>query len=100
MSPLQHSQTQHTPSLQLHPHTHHVVTPVFVDRPRRSDYTAGQMDGEAGWWTASGKIGLPPLAMVMGEGIQQHPMTRDHSGNPSFIKAILTVVFSGDWGCW
>ena len=24
-------------------------TPGFVDRPRRSDCTAGQMDGEAGW---------------------------------------------------
>ena len=30
------------------------------------------MDGEAGWWTTSGNIGLPPLAMVMGVGRQQH----------------------------
>ena len=30
------------------------------------------MDGEAGWWTASGNIGLPPLARVMGVGRQQH----------------------------
>ena len=52
-------------SLQLHPHTHHIVTPGFVDIPRRSDCTAGQMDGEAGWWTTSGNIGLPPLARVM-----------------------------------
>ena len=29
------------------------------DRPRRSDCTTGQMDGEAGWWTTSGNIGLP-----------------------------------------
>ena len=29
------------------------------------------MDGEAGWWTASGNIGLPPLARVMGVGRQQ-----------------------------
>ena len=29
------------------------------------------MDGEAGWWTTSGKIGLPPLARVMGVGRQQ-----------------------------
>ena len=29
--PLQHP---HTSSLQLHPHTHHTVTPGFVDRPR------------------------------------------------------------------
>ena len=32
------------------------------------------MDGEAGWWTTSGNIGLPPLARVMGVGRQQkHP---------------------------
>ena len=30
------------------------------------------MGGEAGWWTASGNIGLPPLARVMGVGRQQH----------------------------
>ena len=29
------------------------------------------MDGEAGLWTTSGNIGLPPLAMVMGVGRQQ-----------------------------
>ena len=29
------------------------------------------MDGEAGWWTTSGIIGLPPLARVMGVGRQQ-----------------------------
>ena len=50
MPPLQHSHTRYTSSLQLLPHTHHIVTPGFVDRPRRSDRTAGQMDGEAGWW--------------------------------------------------
>ena len=43
-----------------------------MDRPRRSDWTAGQMDGEAGWWTTSGNIGLPPLARAMGVGRQQH----------------------------
>ena len=52
-----------TSSLQLH----HIVTPGFVDRPRWSDCTAGQMDGEAG-----GNIGLPLLARVMGVGRQQH----------------------------
>ena len=51
-----------------------MVTPGFVDRPRRSDCTAGQVDGEAGWWTTSGNIGLPPLARVMGVGRQQHNM--------------------------
>ena len=29
------------------------------------------MDGEAGWWTTSGDIGLPPLAKVMGVGRQE-----------------------------
>ena len=29
------------------------------------------MDGEAGWWTRSGNIGLPSLARVMGVGRQQ-----------------------------
>ena len=42
------------------PHCH----PRFVDIPRRSDCTDIQMDVEAGWWTASGKIGLHPLARV------------------------------------
>ena len=28
------------------------------------------MDREAGWWTTSGNIGLPPLARVMGVGRQ------------------------------
>ena len=28
------------------------------------------MDGEAGWWTTSGNIGLPPLARVIGVGRQ------------------------------
>ena len=42
-----------------------------MDRPRRNDGTAGQIDGEAGWWTTSGNIGLPPLARVMGVGRQQ-----------------------------
>ena len=54
------------------------VAPGFVDRPHRSDCTAGQMDGEAGWWTTSGNIGLPPLARVMGVGRQQHYSRRDN----------------------
>ena len=29
------------------------------------------MDGESGWWTTSGNIGLRPLARVMGVGRQQ-----------------------------
>ena len=44
--------------------------------PAGSDCTAGQMDGEAGWWTTCGNIGLPPLARVMGVGTwqQQQPV--------------------------
>ena len=57
MPPLQ---PQHTPSLQMHPHTHHTVTPGFVDRHRWSDGAAGQMERYTGWWTKSGMIGLPP----------------------------------------
>ena len=53
-------------------HTHHTVTPGYVDRPRWCECTAGQMDGEADWWTTSGKIGLPPQERVMGVGRQQH----------------------------
>ena len=83
MPPLQHQHTRHTSSLQLHPHTHHIVTPGFVDRPRRSDCTAGQMDGEAGWWTTCGNIGLPPLARVMGVGRQQQEESDD-------LKVVLT----------
>ena len=37
----------------------------------RTDCAAGKMDGEAGWWTTSGNIGLPPLAMVIGVSRQQ-----------------------------
>ena len=50
----------HRSSLQLHPHKYHIVTPGFVYRPRRCHCTACQMDGEAGWWTTSGNIGLHP----------------------------------------
>ena len=48
-----------------------LVTPEVMDRLRRSDVTAGQMDGEAGWWTTSDKIRLPKLARVKGMGRQQ-----------------------------
>ena len=42
-----------------------------MDKPRQGDCSAGLMDGKAAWWTTRGKIGLPPLAMVMGVGGQQ-----------------------------
>ena len=32
------------------------------------------MDEEAGWWTTSGNIGLPPLARVIGAGRQQQDL--------------------------
>ena len=38
---------------------HHILTSRYVDRPHRSDYTAGKMDGEDGWWTTIDTIGLP-----------------------------------------
>ena len=56
-----------------------MIAPGFVDRPRRSDCTAGQMDGEAGWWTTSGNIGLPPLARAMGVGRQQYEMIKGYN---------------------
>ena len=59
----------HTSSLQLHPH--HVVTPGFMDRSRRNDGTAGQMEGTPDWWTTSGKIALTPLARIKEMGRQQ-----------------------------
>ena len=39
------------------------------------------MDGEAGWWTTSGNIGLPPLARVMGVGRQQQHKWRDRNNH-------------------
>ena len=57
------------PICNTHTHdTHHLFNcthmrttfyPWIFNRPRRSDCTAGWMEGEAGWWTTSGKIGLP-----------------------------------------
>ena len=40
------------------------------------------MDGEAGWWTTSGKIGLPPLTRAMGVGRQQQ---HDTTGNLDIV---------------
>ena len=38
------------------------------------------MDGEAGWWTTCGNIGLPPLARVMGVGRQQQQYREEEGG--------------------
>ena len=62
--------THNTHHLQLHSHTHHIVTPGFVHRHHRSDCTVGQMYGEAGWWTTRRNIGLLPLARIIGVGRQ------------------------------
>ena len=37
------------------------------------------MDGEAGWWTTSGNIGLPPLARVMGVGRHNNNLITDNN---------------------
>ena len=73
----------------LHPHTHHIVTPGFVDIPRRSDCTSGQMDGEAGWWTTCGNIELPLLARVMGMGRQQQQLKNI---GPKAQRCLLTIL--------
>ena len=52
----------HTHDTQLHPHTHHIVTPGFVDRPRWCDCIAGQMDREAGWWIIRSDYPPPPAS--------------------------------------
>ena len=57
----------HGSDRQQQPHCH----PWICGQTSRGDSTPGQMDGEACWWTTSGKIGLPPLARVMGMGNQQ-----------------------------
>ena len=51
--PLCNTHIHNTSSRQLRPHTHHIVTPGFL---------------EAGWWTTSRKIGLPPPPTSKGHG--------------------------------
>ena len=46
----------------------HINTIGFMVRPRRSECTADQIAGEAGWCTTSGKIGLPPYQGCHGSG--------------------------------
>ena len=68
LCPLCNTHTRHIPSLQLQPHTHHSVTPEFVNRPCWSDGAVGQMERYAGWWTKCGMIGIPPQTRIKGVG--------------------------------
>ena len=52
------------------------------------------MDGEAGWWTTSANIGLPPLARVMGVGRQQQV---DHR---ILLHKLRSLGISGNIGIW
>ena len=72
-----------------------------MDRPRRSDCTAGQMDGEAGWWTTSGNIGLPPLARAMGVGRQQQLEEKAYAGLVNLYEDLATWHDSPwlNWRC-
>ena len=60
------------------------------------DARGDQMDGEAGWWTASGNIGLPPLARVMGVDRQQHHMEEEYSraGLMNRLLVAMSISFS------
>ena len=55
------------------------------------------MDGEDGWWTTSGNIGLPPLARVMGVCRQQHNQLihnyRSISVLPFFSEIFEKIVY-------
>ena len=59
LCPICNTHTRHTSSLQLHQHTHHIVTPGFVDRRRWSDGTAGQMDGKLASVPHAGRWDFP-----------------------------------------
>ena len=50
------------------------------------------MDGEAGWWTTCGNIGLPPLARVMGVGRQQQQNNLGIPGDGRSGMSICIVV--------
>ena len=52
------------------------------------------MDGEAGWWTTIGNIGLPPLARVMGVGRQQHDMVKTYSSMGLVMALYVAMIVS------
>ena len=72
----------------------------FVDRPHRSDCTAGQMDREAGWCVTNGNIGFPPLARVMRVGRQQQHVEMC-GGYVWMCRDVWGCVFMymNMWGC-
>ena len=49
------------------------------------------MDGEAGWWTTSGNIGLPPLARAMGVGRQQHHIMVEAYSSTGLVMALYVA---------
>ena len=58
------------------------------------------MDGEAGWWTASGIIGLPPpLARVVGVDRQQQQLN-NLSPKPTDGDTMDTVQDYRDTEAW
>ena len=75
------------PSVTLH--TRHISSTISTQTPRCHPWicghnppecgTAGQMHGEAGWWSTNGKIALFPLTKVKGVSRQHnvfvYPMT-------------------------
>ena len=55
------------PNLTYSTHIHNIS--VQAHNPlHMNDCTARQMDGEAGWWSTSGKIGPPPISKCHGSG--------------------------------
>ena len=68
------------------PHCH----PWICGQTPPGDCTAGQMDGEAGWWTTIGNIGLPPTSKGHGRGRQQQDYQRRFTENP-FSEDIVNL---------
>ena len=58
------------------------------------------MDGEAGWWTTSGNIGLPPLARVMGVGSNNNNSLEKCRGkwtrSSGCEKSIIDYIMMGE----
>ena len=60
------------------PHCH----PSISGQTRRSECTAGQMDGEAGWWTTSGRLDYPH-SQGSWEWVDNNNMIRKLSNEPT-----------------